>query len=165
MEHKKSKLFNAIFKQPSDDSQSEESNATSSEDDSEVSDFPSGLQSMTMPSIGVQNSLKAKVGLQLPQVYKESISKNGSHYDAKVNSLFEYPMVVSKKKGEKQSEDIKTDKTSMDKNILIRRKNKLQNQFYEQRPVVKQHRSQIIWQSILQHLCSFCVALGYSEIA
>ena len=154
MEHKKSKLFNAIFKQPSDDSQSEESNATSSEDDSEMSDFPSELQCITIPSMGLQDSLKTKVGLQLPQVDKKTISKEASHYDAKVNSLFEYPIVVSKKKEKEQAENIETDKTVMNKNILVRRKNKFRNQFHEQRPIVKQHRSQIIWQSILQHLCT-----------
>ena len=161
MDGKHSKLFNAIFKQPNNQSQSGDDESSDDEDIIKVSEsISSTFQHAATPSIGLRNSTRLKNTPAEESIGdEEPNSKDSYSYDAQVNSFFDYPVMVTNEVEGRKGAHCTSDNRKYVKNGN-RRKNKLTsashplNQVYQRHPTTQQHSSQLIWQSILQHLCS-----------
>ena len=156
MELNNTKLFKAFFKHPSEESDSEGSSIISDDDSEASSDLISTVQSKSVDSIGLQNSSKAHKYRQLAYTDRTKYLQHGTNYDAKVTSLFEYSGTgIEFKKDDKIAEMKQEQENATGKNIPTKRKSKFcATQINPKQQVAKQHSSQIVWQSVLLHLCS-----------
>ena len=157
MESNNSKLFKDFFKHPLDESESEDSSILSDGEDSVVSpDMISTVQSKFVEPIGLQNSSKYQKHQQFLHTDRSKFPQHGTNYDAKVTSLFEYSGIdIEIKKDAKIIERTKMKENVSEKNLPAKCKTKFcSTQLHPKQQVAKQHSSQIVWQSVLLHLCS-----------
>ena len=154
MECKGSTLFDIFFKRPSEES-GDESSDTDSEDSSSIStDLTNAFDHQSMPSMGLRNSLRANEHVHLVHKNEGTSYENGK-YDAKVNSIFDFPVVSNHKEINEDYKPPANTRKSIKKHRCSKEKDEFSsNQLYKHRPITKQHSSQIVWQSVLQHLCT-----------
>merc|ERR1719422_2430784 len=95
MESVNSKLFKTFFKNPSEDSESEDSSI--SYEGGKIFSSLQKVQNKAVESIGLQERSRSRNCEKFEQVVNIELPKHGNNYDAKVDSLFEYSVEQFKK--------------------------------------------------------------------
>ena len=152
MESVNSKLFKTFFKNPSEDSESEDSSI--SYEGGKIFSSLQKVQNKAVESIGLQERSRSRNCEKFEQVVNIELPKHGNNYDAKVDSLFEYSVEQFKKMNYGETSTRKQFEESTSKHLQVKRENKMYAKPLNSKQVVKKHSSQIVWQSVLLHLCA-----------
>ena len=152
MESVNSKLFKTFFKNPSEDSESDDS-SISYAGDKTVSSLRR-VQNKAVGSIGLQESSRSRSYEKFDQVVNIELPKHGNNYDAKVDSLFEYSVEEFKQTNDDETGTTKHFEETTSKHLQVKRETKMYANSLNSKQVVKKHSSQIVWQSVLLHLCA-----------
>ena len=152
MESVNSKLFKTFFKNPSEDSESEDGSISYAGD--EIFSSLGTVQNKAAESIGLQESSRSRNYEKFDQVVNIELSKHGNNYDAKVDSLFEYSVEEFKKMKDDETGKTKKFEENTSKHLQVKRETKMYAKPLNSKQVVKKHSSQIVWQSVLLHLCA-----------
>ena len=121
MESVNSKLFKNFFKNPSEDSESEDSSISYAGD--KIKPKIKG-KNKAIDSIGLQENSRSRSYEKFEQVVNIELPKHGNNYDAKVDSLFEYSVEQFKKMNYGETSTRKQFEETTSKHLQVKRENK-----------------------------------------